>query len=69
MYQKMWLDYGWQVSLVVDDDGHLNLYVNNFDSSAILEVDTGQGDGSPGEQLAIRLTTESIEERYNGVDS
>ena len=58
------LEYGWRVSFMVDDDGHLNIYVENHDNSDIIEIETGQGDGKNGEQYALRFTTEQIEEQY-----
>ena len=51
----------WDVTVAVDDDGHLNVYVTNWKSSEVFEVETGQGDGE-GEQLAFRVTTREIEE-------
>lgn len=59
------LEKGWSVGLVVDDDGHLNVYVDHDDGSEIVEIDTGQGDGD-GEQYATRFTTEATE-RANAV--
>jgi len=52
---------GWVLSWLVDDDGHLNLYITNTDGSPIHEIETGQGDGEAGGQLALRFTTEQIE--------
>ena len=56
-------DAGWQVEVLVDEDGHLNLYVTNRDCVNVDEVDTGQGDGR-GEQYALRCTTSAIEKRH-----
>ena len=55
------LTYGWNVELLVDDDGHLNVYIENDHDSTINEVWTGQGDGQQGEQMALRFTTPTIE--------
>lgn len=55
---------GWNVDTYVDDDNHLNIYITNSDGTTINDIDTGQGDGVDGEQLALRLTTEGIEKEY-----
>lgn len=55
------LPNGWLVDLLVDDDGHLNVFVKNKDGTTVNEVETGQGDGKNGEPLAFRATTERIE--------
>lgn len=60
---KLVLPNGWELVALVDEDAHLNIYVENDDKSDIVEVDTGQGDGV-GEQLAIRLSTGAIEDEY-----
>lgn len=60
---KKKLDYGWTIHTVVDSDGHLNLYIENDDASKIIEVETGQGDGDH-EQMALRFTTQQIEDEY-----
>ena len=52
---------GWKVELLVDDDGHLNVYIENVFSDLIEEIETGQGNGI-GEQKALRFTTTDIEE-------
>ena len=56
---------GWRVSCRVDDDGHRNVYVENTDGTDIREFETGQGDGTNGEQYAVRFTTERIEREYH----
>jgi len=56
--------YGWNVEIIVDDDGHLNIYVENDDKTTIHQVDSDQGDGINGEQYAIRMTTEQLEREY-----
>lgn len=54
---------GWDVEVIVDDDGHLNIYIERKeDKSKIYEIETGQGDGN-GEQLAIRITTDQLEKK------
>ncbi|MCP4397231.1 MAG: hypothetical protein GY801_08040 [bacterium] len=58
------LKNGWKVELLIDDDGHLNIYTTNTDGSDVLETETGQGDGINGDQLAFRLTTQFIENEY-----
>ena len=55
----------WKVSGIVDNDGHLNLYIISGDGSDIYEIETTQGDGKDGEQLALRFTTEKIEQEAN----
>jgi hypothetical protein len=54
----MKLSNGWNVDCCVDDDGDLNIYVTNDYTKNINEIDTGQGDGLDGEQLAIRLAAD-----------
>jgi hypothetical protein len=51
----------WRISILVDDDHHLNVYIDNEDSDTISTIETGQGDGV-GEQLALRFTTPEIEQ-------
>jgi hypothetical protein len=58
------LEGGWFLAMVVDDDNHLNVYVSNNDDSQIHSIESGQGDGSPGEQLGLRFTTDDIEQEY-----
>jgi hypothetical protein len=53
---------GWSLQGLVDDDGHLNVYVTNSDGTDIIDVETGQGDGTDGDQLALRFTTQKIED-------
>jgi hypothetical protein len=59
------LENGWTVDPVIDDDGHLNIYINNNDMTDISDVESGQGDGTNGEQLALRFTTARIERECN----
>ncbi len=53
---------GWIVQCLVDDDGHLNIFVENLISKIVTEISTGQGDGE-NEQFALRFTTPHIERR------
>lgn len=59
----------WSGEILVDDDGHLNIYIDN-QGSDIIEIETGQGNGK-NEQFALRFTTAKIEADYlestNGV--
>jgi hypothetical protein len=55
---------GWRVKVLEDDDNHLNIYIENEDETTIHDIDTGQGDGTEGEQLALRFTTDDIERAY-----
>jgi len=55
-------DHGWEVLVLVDADNHLNIYITNTNSSDIYECDTGQGDRGSGEELALRYTTNVIED-------
>lgn len=49
---------------IVDDDGHLNVYIERDDlTESVVEIESGQGDGI-GEQLALRFTTREIEQEY-----
>ena len=48
----------YNVEMLVDEDGHLNIYVESVDGSALSEVDTSQ---DTKDQYAIRFTTEAIE--------
>ena len=51
----------WDVKWLVDDDGHLNVFVINHDGSDTIELETGQDTSN---QTAYRFTTEKIEENY-----
>lgn len=55
----------WRVEVLEDEDGHLNLFITNFDSSKIVEV---LREPNTDDEYCIRLTTESIEMEYaNGL--
>ena len=51
---------GWTVNVLIDDDNHLNIYIENEDGTNINQIETGQGDGDDGDQLATRFTTDKI---------
>lgn len=51
----------WKVAHVVDEDGHLNVYITKGKKDNIITISTGQGDGDNGEQYALRFTTTNIE--------
>lgn len=55
----------WKVAHVVDEDGHLNVYITKGKKDNIITISTGQGDGDNGEQYALRFTTTNIEENEN----
>ena len=55
-------NHGWEVLVLVDADQYLNIYITNTDSSDIYECDTGQGDRGSGETLALRYTTDVLED-------
>ena len=57
------LSNGWKVLAAVDSDGHLNVYVENG-GETISQIESDQGGGCDGEQLALRFTTDDIEESY-----
>lgn len=48
----------YQVHMIVDEDGQLNIYVESLDDSEIIEIETGQ---DTDKQIAHRFTTEKIE--------
>ncbi len=48
----------YQIHLVLDEDGHLNIYVESLDDSSVVEIETGQ---NTDKQLAYRFSTEKIE--------
>lgn len=50
----------WIINICIDDDNHLNIYLENAYNESINQIDTGQGDGD-SEQLALRFTTPTIE--------
>ena len=65
VYNQTNFPTSWDVEVLVDDDGHLNIYITNADNSTIFDVGSGQGDGMDGDQLALRLTTDYIESEQN----
>ncbi len=54
------LPHGWAVSMVVDDDKHLSIYVRNADGIPV-EIDE---DLDSGDEVGFRFTTEKIEGDY-----
>lgn len=60
----IYFDKGWKAEAEVDDDGCLNIYVTNSDGTDIFDADTEHGDGTNGEQYAMRFSTLAIEEAY-----
>jgi hypothetical protein len=50
----------WRITIIEDDDKHLNIYITTVDEQDVIQIYTGQGDGI-GEQLALRFTTPQIE--------
>ena len=55
----------WIIDLVVDDDSHLSIWVNNEDKSEVIDTDM---DIATGDEFAVRLTTKAIEEAYREVN-
>lgn len=53
----------WTVSICVDSDDHLNIFIKNSDQSQIHEIETLQGSD---DEHAMRFTTEKIEDEYKG---
>jgi len=51
----------YNIDLLVDDDGHLNVWIESADGSALLDVDTSQDNH---DQRAMRFSTESIEKQF-----
>lgn len=64
------LTWGWEVEAVVDDDGHLNIYIEHTGAKdsgeSIEQIETTQGSGKDGEQYALRFTTDWVERKYCG---
>ena len=52
---------GWRVTLIVDEDNHLNIYIRNIDGTEIIETQTDMT--SDTTEWAERFTTPSIEKR------
>lgn len=61
---KTEFDSGWTVEALVDDDGHLNIWVKHADGTTIHDTDADLGDGVDGEDLGFRFTTSGIEDAY-----
>lgn len=60
--QGMEVNSSWTVKNIVDNDGHLNIYVSHADGSEVMDV--GEDIGSEPE-WGCRLTTQKIEDDYN----
>lgn len=54
---------GWNVHILVDADGHLNIFVLNKHCDTVHQVDADMGDGER-EALGMRFTTNKIEADY-----
>jgi hypothetical protein len=61
--RRIQLKDGWEVSLLVDDDGHLNIFVESQHGD-MEEIETGQGNGLDGEQLAFRVASIALEKSF-----
>ena len=60
--RKLNLIKGWQVELLVDEDGHLEVYVKNSDGTDVHSTDA---DISEDDCWGERFTTQKIEDDYN----
>lgn len=59
----IYLDRGcWHVSMSVDDDYHLTIFVSNDDRTKVHEINEDLGDEW---EWAARFTTDAIEDEYN----
>ena len=58
------LKNGWKVSVNVDSDFDLNIFITNEDGSNITECEKGDSDG----ELGLRFTTNHFEEESNMPD-
>lgn len=52
----------WKISAVLDDDGHLSLYVTHEDGTTI--ADTGADIASSETEWAVRLTSDGTERKF-----
>lgn len=59
--QSFALQGGWYLAFIVDDYNHLNIYISNDDERHIYSIESVQGDGESGNQLAFRFTTDFTE--------
>lgn len=57
---------GWKVDLVVDDDGHLGVFIGHKDGTEVLSCDA---DLSSDREWGERFTTAKIEEDYSCVEN
>jgi hypothetical protein len=54
---------GWGALLVVDEDDHLTVHINNRDGTQVHDVDVDLG--TEGGELARLFTTDGIEDAYS----
>ncbi len=52
---------GWEVTLLVDSNSHLNVYIKATSTSDIRQEFTGHGYRKKGKKVACRFSTELIE--------
>jgi len=52
---------GWEVNVLVDEDGHLNIDVRHDDRTDVIDTGESPGAGEDEGALGFRLTTEGIE--------
>ena len=60
--QKIILEDGWEVYALVDDDGHLSLFINNADNSKVYRM--RQDIVSNNQEWGDRFTTVDLEKYY-----
>ncbi len=53
---------GWNVAALVDDDGHLEVFVDNKDGSQVFALDADIG--NDGSVFGERFTTQCIEDKH-----
>jgi len=57
---------GWCVRVLVDDDGHLNVYLSNGDGTQVHDVGEDLScDDEGNHEWGARFTTDGIEENHN----
>lgn len=61
MLKKLEID-GWKVDLVVDDDGHLGVWISHKDGTEVISCDA---DLCSDREWGERFTTAKIEEYYS----
>ena len=55
---------GWEVHVVGDDDGHLNIDVRHEDGTEVLDTGESPGAGQDFHAIGFRLTTMGIEQEH-----